>query len=114
MINAILEIDHKLSEQLRIPLDNKFLRTAAAFFAHSGDSWFWIAGLFIVWLATKVFGIRYLPCWQAQLSFRHVLSWPSNFLFAGSALEEIGERSIEKRIRIPFLLGMRSGHVCWL
>ena len=53
MIDAILKIDHKLSARLLIPQENKFLRSAAAFFAHSGDSWFWVAGLFIIWLAAK-------------------------------------------------------------
>ncbi|MDP2964725.1 MAG: phosphatase PAP2 family protein [Pelolinea sp.] len=55
MIDAILRIDHKLSARLLIPQENKFLRSAAAFFAHSGDSWFWVAGLFIIWLAAKGF-----------------------------------------------------------
>lgn len=53
MINTLLEIDHKLSARLLIPSENKFSRHAAAFFAHSGDSWFWVGGLLIVWLATK-------------------------------------------------------------
>jgi len=53
MINTLLELDHKLSERLRIPLENKLLLSAAAFFAHSGDSWFWVAGLFVIWLAKK-------------------------------------------------------------
>jgi undecaprenyl-diphosphatase len=55
MIDAILRIDHKLSAILIIPQKNKFLRVIAALFAHSGDSWFWIAGLFILWLLTKGF-----------------------------------------------------------
>jgi undecaprenyl-diphosphatase len=55
MINTLLELDHKLSARLLIPVEYKFLRKAAAFFAHSGDSWFWVAGLFIVWLATTGF-----------------------------------------------------------
>ena len=53
MINALLEIDRKLSTKLLIPPENKLLHKAAAFFAHSGDSWFWVAGLFMVWLTTK-------------------------------------------------------------
>jgi len=53
MINAILEIDHKLSARLLIPSKNKLTRKAAAFFAHSGDSWFWVGGLLVVWFAAK-------------------------------------------------------------
>ena len=53
MMKALLKIDHQLSARLLIPIENKLLRNAASFFAHSGDSWFWVAGLVIVWLATK-------------------------------------------------------------
>jgi membrane-associated phospholipid phosphatase len=55
MLNAILDIDHKLSARLIIPPEKIFSRSAAAFFAHSGDSWFWVAGLFVIWLITKGF-----------------------------------------------------------
>jgi undecaprenyl-diphosphatase len=55
MINALLKLDHKLSARLLIHQENRFLRRAAAFFAHSGDSWFWVGGLFVVWLVTKGF-----------------------------------------------------------
>jgi len=53
MIKTLLEIDHKFSARLLLPSRFKFLRSAAAFFAHSGDSWFWVAGLFLVWITTK-------------------------------------------------------------
>lgn len=55
MIDTILKIDHKLSARLLIPQENKLLRSAAAFFAHSGDSWFWVVGLFVIWLTSKGF-----------------------------------------------------------
>lgn len=35
------------------------LRSLAVFFAHSGDSWFWLVGLGIVWLAGT-------PYWKAR------------------------------------------------
>jgi hypothetical protein len=50
MIDAILRIDHKFSANLIIPQKYKFLRVIAALFAHSGDSWFWMIGLGMVWL----------------------------------------------------------------
>ncbi len=53
MFNALLDLDHKLSARLLIPPESNFMRSAAIFFAHSGDSWFWIAGLFIIWVSTK-------------------------------------------------------------
>ena len=52
MFEKINEQDQKLSRKFYLPPEQKFLRTAAAFFAHSGDSWFWLAGLFIIWLFT--------------------------------------------------------------
>ncbi len=53
MLNKILEIDLRLSNWLRLAEDAKIARAVAAFFAHSGDSWFWLAGLFIVWWLNK-------------------------------------------------------------
>ncbi len=49
IIRRILDLDERLSERLRITNGSR-LRTAAAFFAHSGDSWFWMIGLVLVWL----------------------------------------------------------------
>jgi len=50
MIQKLLEADNKISSGLRLPPQAKFARLLAIFFAHSGDSWFWLAGLFIIWL----------------------------------------------------------------
>jgi len=47
---SILELDGRLSEQMRVAEKPGVLRTIAAFFAHSGDSWFWGAALMIAWL----------------------------------------------------------------
>ena len=38
---SILDFDARLSEQMRVAEKPGALRTIAAFFAHSGDSWFW-------------------------------------------------------------------------
>lgn len=48
------EVDARLSQRLR--LDDKrdhLLRIFAVFFAHSGDSWFWLVGLGLLWLFTR-------------------------------------------------------------
>jgi undecaprenyl-diphosphatase len=50
MIEKLINLDEQLSRKLVLPEEKKFLRKTAAFFAHSGDSWFWLAGLFILWL----------------------------------------------------------------
>jgi len=46
---SILELDARLSSQLRVAEKPGFLRSVAVFFAHSGDSWFWAAALIIGW-----------------------------------------------------------------
>jgi undecaprenyl-diphosphatase len=53
MFKKIDEIDQKLSQKLRLAQDKKILRAAASFLAHSGDSWFWLAALFIIWIFAK-------------------------------------------------------------
>lgn len=45
----MIELDERISEQMRIAEKPGPLRTVAAVLAHSGDSWFWLAGLGLVW-----------------------------------------------------------------
>jgi undecaprenyl-diphosphatase len=49
-LNRILELDARLSGQMRVAEKPGLLRTTAAVLAHSGDSWFWGAGLVLLWL----------------------------------------------------------------
>ena len=53
MLNRLLKIDRDLSHRLQISKDRKFLRKFAAFFAHSGDSWFLEIGFFLLWIFSK-------------------------------------------------------------
>ena len=48
-LKSILELDARLSGQMRVAEKPGILRNIAIFFAHSGDSWFWAAALIIVW-----------------------------------------------------------------
>jgi undecaprenyl-diphosphatase len=48
-LKSILEFDARLSDKLRVAEKPGALRNLAVFFAHSGDSWFWGAGLVILW-----------------------------------------------------------------
>ena len=57
----LLTLDAKYSEKLRIAENPGKLRTIAAFFAHSGDSWFWALGLLLIWL----FGTPFWKEWSA-------------------------------------------------
>ncbi|MEW6403566.1 MAG: phosphatase PAP2 family protein [Chloroflexota bacterium] len=47
---SLLEIDARLSDQLRVAEQPGLLRSLSVFFAHSGDSWFWGLGLILLWL----------------------------------------------------------------
>lgn len=52
-LGKIIALDQKYSDRLRLD-DKKFLqRYICIFFAHSGDSWFWLLGLFLIWVLTK-------------------------------------------------------------
>lgn len=53
MLKQLLELDSRISARMRLNMDDGFLRRAAIFLAHSGDSWFWVAGLGIIWLFTR-------------------------------------------------------------
>ncbi len=50
---SILELDARLSSQLRVAEKPGFLRSIAVFFAHSGDSWLWFPALIIAWFFTN-------------------------------------------------------------
>jgi undecaprenyl-diphosphatase len=52
MFEKINQQDLKISRKMQLPVEQKLLRSMAAFFAHSGDSWFWLAALFIIWLVS--------------------------------------------------------------
>lgn len=45
----MIELDARLTERIRIAEKPGSLRTLAAILAHSGDSWFWLAGLLLLW-----------------------------------------------------------------
>jgi hypothetical protein len=48
-LNSILDLDARLSSQMRVAEKPGALRVIAVFFAHSGDSWFWAIGLLALW-----------------------------------------------------------------
>ncbi len=58
MLQRALVWDARLTRRLRIAEQPGPLRRAAAFLAHSGDSWFWFAGLGVVWLLGDAFWKR--------------------------------------------------------
>jgi len=52
-LKQLLKADARLSKSLRVPKENRWLSAILKFFAHSGDSWFWLAGLFFVWIFSE-------------------------------------------------------------
>ncbi len=47
--DRLLDLDARLSAQMRVAERPGLLRNVAAVLAHSGDSWFWWAGLALLW-----------------------------------------------------------------
>ena len=54
-LKSILQFDGRLSDDLRLAEKPGALRSLAVFFAHSGDSWFWGAGLVVLWVFSHSF-----------------------------------------------------------
>ena len=54
-MQSILELDARLSDQMRVAEKPGALRAIAVFFAHSGDSWFWAIGLLALWISGDSF-----------------------------------------------------------
>ena len=54
-LRDILRLDVRVSEGMRLTEKPGALRSAAVFFAHSGDSWFWGAALVLLWLLSNSF-----------------------------------------------------------
>jgi undecaprenyl-diphosphatase len=53
-----VEFDKRWNQRLAIGEGSRLKRFFAILFAHSGDSWFWLLGLIIVWLVGN-------PSWKA-------------------------------------------------
>ena len=49
-LNSLLELDARLSNQMRVAEKPGTLRNIAVFLAHSGDSWFWGLALILLWI----------------------------------------------------------------
>lgn len=49
-LGRLLELDARLTQKMRIAERPGLVRTLAAVLAHSGDSWLWLALLFVIWL----------------------------------------------------------------
>lgn len=52
-IKKIYKFDAMLSKRVRIREERKILSLCLKIFAHSGDSWFWLLGLVLVWCFSR-------------------------------------------------------------
>jgi membrane-associated phospholipid phosphatase len=62
MIRQVMDLDTRLTAQLRLADRPGIRRKIAMVLAHSGDSWFWLAGLLLVWLLGN-------PYWQVRAQY---------------------------------------------
>lgn len=53
LIQNILKVDDRISHRVRLTPDNGFVWKINSILAHSGDSWFWMAALILVWLFSR-------------------------------------------------------------
>jgi undecaprenyl-diphosphatase len=72
-LNSILELDARLSNQMRVAEKPGALRAIASFLAHSGDSWFWAIGLFSLWISGNSFWKEWAVVQFAGISLLAVL-----------------------------------------
>jgi len=59
-MKKILALDEKITQKLRLNPENKVAYKIASLLAHSGDSWWWLLGLFLIWLVSLIFS----PDWH--------------------------------------------------
>jgi len=52
-VKQLLKKDVQMTRSLLISQDNHLFVWVLKFFAHSGDSWFWLGGLLIVWFFSE-------------------------------------------------------------
>ncbi|MBK9925547.1 MAG: phosphatase PAP2 family protein [Anaerolineales bacterium] len=79
-LRPILELDARLSNKMRVAEKPGALRSIAAFFAHSGDSWFWAIGLFSLWASGDAFWKKWAVVQFVGISVLAVLVMGTKFL----------------------------------
>lgn len=79
-LDPVLRLDARLSDQMRVAEKPGALRAISAFFAHSGDSWFWAIGLFALWLSGNSFWKEWAVVQLAGISLLAALVMIIKFL----------------------------------
>lgn len=68
-LQKLIDKDVEISTSLRVLERNSVLKPYAAIFAHSGDSWFWLAGLILI----AIFGNSFWKPWSLIMIFSLVV-----------------------------------------
>jgi undecaprenyl-diphosphatase len=76
----VVDLDARLSNQMRVAEKPGALRAIAVFFAHSGDSWFWALGLITLWLVGTSFWKQWAVVQFVGISLLAVLVLVIKFL----------------------------------
>ena len=79
-LRSILQLDARLSDQMRVAEKPGALRSLSAFLAHSGDSWFWAVGLIAVWAGGDPFWKQWAVVQFACISVLAALVMSIKFL----------------------------------
>ena len=79
-LRPILELDARLSDQMRVAEKPGALRAISVFFAHSGDSWFWAIGLVALWIKGDSFWREWSVAQFADISVLAALVMSIKFL----------------------------------
>jgi len=79
-LRPVLELDARLSDQMRVAEKPGALRSIAAFFAHSGDSWFWAIGLISLWVSGDSFWKKWAVLQAFGISVLIVVVMSTKFL----------------------------------
>ncbi len=77
---SLLQLDARLSNQMRVAEKPGALRDIAILFAHSGDSWFWGAGLILLWWWADSFGKQWAIIELAGISVLAALVMTLKFI----------------------------------
>jgi len=79
-LQSILELDARLSDQMRVAEKPGALRSIAVFFAHSGDSWFWAVALVALWASGDSFWKKWAVVQFVSISVMIVVVMSVKFL----------------------------------
>jgi membrane-associated phospholipid phosphatase len=79
-LRSIIDLDAQFSSQMRVAEKPGALRSMAAFFAHSGDSWFWGVALVLLWFFSNSIWRRWEVVEFGSISLLVVLVMSIKFL----------------------------------